>query len=277
MEDGINEINIDLYPKPVTIEGTKKILHQMENNICKIHKISGAKGTGFFVKISYNNDTIPVMITNHHVIDEPYLKENKEIQISLNDERTFKTIKLDEKRQIYSSEEYDTTIIQIIPEKDKIYDFMELDDNIFKEDYPNILYNKKSIYIIHYPNGDKATVSYAIIQNMDEEYNITHCCCTETGSSGSPIINLLNNKIIGIHKQGSSHFKRNYGTYLKYPINQYINEHLKNNKITNNDQFISNNKIETTSKKKNKKAKDNHKNEKNIINENVSQIYFYLY
>ena len=273
MEDGINEINIDLYPKPVTIEGTKKILHQMENNICKIHKISGATGTGFFVKISYSNHTIPVMITNHHVIDEAYLKENKDIKISLNDERTFKTIKLNEKRRIYSSEEYDTTIIEIIPEKDKIDDFMELDDNIFNEDYSNIFYNKQSIYIIHYPNGDKATVSYAIIQNMDEEYNIIHCCCTERGSSGSPIINLMNNKIIGIHKQGASHFKRNYGTYLKYPINEYINKHLKNNKITNNDHLISNNQIETTFKKDNKKEKDNHKNEKNIINENVSQIF----
>ena len=221
MADGINEVNIDSYPKPVTIEGTKKILHQMENNICKIYKKNGEKGTGSFVNITYNNDIIPVMITNHHVLDEKYLKENKEIKISINDDSTIKTIKLNGNRRIYADKEYDTTIIEIKPEKDEIHDFMELDDNIFKED-SNILYNKKSIYIIHYPNGEKAKVSYAIMQNGDEEYNIAHYCCTETGSSGSPIINLLNNKIIGIHKKGSSHFKRNYGIFLKYPINDYI-------------------------------------------------------
>ena len=47
MEDGINEINIDLYPKPVTIEGTKKILHQMENNISKYIKLVVQKELAF--------------------------------------------------------------------------------------------------------------------------------------------------------------------------------------------------------------------------------------
>ena len=272
MEYGFNEVNIDSYPKPVTIEGTKKILHQMENNICKIYKKNGENGTGFFVNITYNNDIIPVMITNHHVLDEKYLKENKEIKISINDDSTIKTIKLNENRRIYANEEYDTTIIEIKPEKDKIHDFMELDDNIFKED-SNIIYNKKSIYIIHYPNGEKAKVSYAIMQNGDEEYNIAHYCCTETGSSGSPIINIINNKIIGIHKQGSSHFKINFGTFLKYPINEYINKHLKNNAADDNDNLINKNQIKTTLKEENKKTEDNHKEEKNIISKNISHIF----
>ena len=270
MADRINEANIELYPRPVTIEGTKEILHQMENNICKIHKISGAKGTGFFVKISYNNDIIPVMITNHYILDEKDLKGNEEINISINDDSTIKTIKLNEKRRIYSNEEYDTTIIEIKPEKDDIKDFMELDDNIFKEK-SKILYNKQSIYIIHYPKGEKAKVSYALMQNGDEEYNITHCCCTETGSSGSPIINLLNNKIIGIHKQGFSKLQKNYGTFLKYPINEYINKHLKNNTINNNDNLVNKNEIKTTFRKENKKTED--KKEKKTISKNISHIF----
>jgi V8-like Glu-specific endopeptidase len=273
MEDGINEVNTERYPIPVTIEGTKKILHQMENNICKIYKKDGT-GTGFFVTISYNNDIIPVMITDHHILDEKVLKANEEINISISDNSTIKTIKLNEKRRVYSNIKYDTTIIEIKPEKDdikNIKDFMELDDNIFKEN-SNILYNKKSIYIIHYPKGEKAKVSYAIMQNGDEEYNITHYCCTETGSSGSPIINLLNNKIIGIHKKGSSHFQRNYGTFLKYPINEYINKHLKKSMIINNDNLVNKNQIKTTLKKENKKTVDNHKKEKNTIRKNISHI-----
>ena len=116
---------------------------------------------------------------------------------------------------MYSDKEYDITIVEIKPEEDKIDDFMELDDNIFNEDTFNISYSKHSIYIIQYPNGEKAKVSYAIIKEMDKN-NIFHFCCTEKGSSGAPIINLLNHKIIGIHKKGSSEKEINVGTNLKY-------------------------------------------------------------
>ena len=225
MEDNMKEIDTEKYPKPVTIKGTKKILHQMENNICKIYKKGEGSATGFFVNISYNNSTIPVMMTNYHVLDENYLSQNKEIKISLNDDAKRLTIKLNENRRISYNKDYDTTIIEIKPEKDNIKDFMELDDNILEED-SNSFYNKQSIYIIHYPNSEKAKVSYAIV-NRIEDNNISHYCCTEKGSSGSPIINLLNNKIIGIHKKGSGHFKINYGTYLKDPINEFIYKYIK--------------------------------------------------
>ena len=63
-----------------------------------------------------------------------------------------------------------------------------------------------SIYIIQYPSGKKAGVSYGIINNIDK-FNIQHYCCTESGSSGSPILNISNNKIIGIHKDCFSNFE----------------------------------------------------------------------
>ena len=237
---------INKYPKPISIEGTKTILKQMENNICKVYKIDGEKGTGFFCNIFYNNISIPVMITNNHVIDEEYIKNNKEIQITLNDDKDEKVIILNDNRKIYTNKEYDTTIIEIKPELDKINSFMELDEKIYKKS--NILYNNESIYIIQYSNGEKAVVSYGIINNI-KGYNIIHYCRTKPDSSGSPIINLLNNKIIGIHKDESIHF--NKGTYLKYPINDFINKILNESKINNNN-IINNN-------------KDNNFNEKNEI------------
>ena len=54
---------------------------------------------------------------------------------------------------------------------------MEIDDNILEDD-SNILCNHKSIYILHYPNIEKAKVSYAII-NTIEDYNISHYCCID--------------------------------------------------------------------------------------------------
>ena len=188
-EDVKKEIMLNKYPKPISIEGTKTILKQMQNNICKIYKNDGGKGTGFFCNISYNNIIIPVMITNNYVIDQKYINENDKIKITINDDKEEKVIILNNNRKIYTNEEYDTTIIEIKPEIDKINNFMELDEKIYKKS--NIIYNNESIYIIQYPNGEKAVVSYGIINKINE-YDIIHYCCTESGSSGSPIINLLN-------------------------------------------------------------------------------------
>jgi V8-like Glu-specific endopeptidase len=210
------------------------------------------------------------MMTNYHVLDEKYLSQNKEIRISLNDDTKRLKIKLNENRMISCNKDYDTTIIEIKPEEDNISDFMELDDNILEEN-SNLYYNRKSIYIIHYPNGEIGKVSYAII-NTIEDYNICHYCSTETGSSGSPIINLLNNKIIGIHKKGSNHFQRNYGTYLKDPINEFINKYKEKNKIMN-DNIINNNQIKTISNKKNENSEDKNKKKIKIIDKKVSHIF----
>jgi len=226
MEDIEKEKKIEKYPRPISIKGTKEILNQMENCICKIYKNDGEKGTGFFCKIVYKDYNIPVLMTNNHIIDEKYIKENNNIKLTLNDDNINKTIILDNNRKTYTNKEYDITIIEIKCEKDKIKNFMDLDEKIFHED-SEILFNKNhSIYIPQYLNGDEAVVSYGII-NQIKGFDINHYCCTESGSSGSPIINLLNNKIIGIHKEGSYHFKINIGTYLKYPIIEFINN-IKN-------------------------------------------------
>ena len=259
----MNEINTDNSPMPVTIEGTRKILHQMENNICKIYTKEG-KGTGFFAKISHNNIDIPVLITNYHILDEQYLEDKKnKITISISDSKEFLTINLNEKRTIYCNKEYDTVIIEIKPEKDKIDDFMELDDDIFRKN-SNITYNKESIYIIHYPNSEKAKVSYSLINTIEDNI-ITHYCYTYRGSSGSPILNLKNNKIIGIHKEGSAHFKINFGTYLKDPINEFKNKYIENNKIWN------------IPKKESIYSRDKKKKEVKSIVRNASHIFVSFY
>ena len=227
---------LEIYPRPVSIEGTKTILNQMQDNICKIYREDGLKGTGFFCNISYNNKNIPVMMTNNHVLNQKYIEENKELQITLNDDNEDRIIKLNDNRKIYTNEEYDTTIIEIKPDIDKINNFMELDEKIFKKS--NNLYNKHSIYILHYCYSDKVLVSYGILDKIDEN-NIIHHFCTESGSSGSPIINLLNHKIIGIHVGGPMHDKHNKGTYLKYPIDDFINKYLNENISINKNENIN--------------------------------------
>ena len=250
----MSEINyeklLETYPIPVTINSTKIILKQMENCVCKINNSNG-KGTGFFCYIPYNNKNLPVLIANNHIINEEIIKKNNNIKVTLNDDKEEINIKINDNRKIYTSKIYDITIIEIRPEKDKIHDitkteikqqkskmneknFLELDKSVFDND--QFLYNE-NIYIIQYPkylNKQEASVSYGILKEIQEEYNIVHLCSTKKGSSGSPILSLENNKVIGIHKE-SSNDNFNKGVFLKYSINEYLNNtNLIKKEIKNN-------------------------------------------
>ena len=123
------EIKIKGSADPVNITGTKKILYQMMNCMCKI-KINSANkegiiskdayGTGFFCTIPLDeNKNINCLMTNYHVLNEKYFKERKEINLLLNDDNEARKIDLNIKRIIYYKKEYDTTIIEL-KEEDKI-------------------------------------------------------------------------------------------------------------------------------------------------------------
>ena len=222
---------LDKYSLPVTIDETEIILNQMKHSICKIENKNG-NGTGFFCQISNKK----LLITNNHVINEKIIKENNIIRVQLNDNKIKKNIKV---KDYYTSEKYDTTIIEINANDENI-NYLEIDDDIFDE---NINIYNKSIYIIQYPkygNEQKAAVSYGLLNEIQDKYNIIHYCSTDHGSSGSPIIKLSNKKIIGIHKESVSKFDFNRGTLLKYPINEYLN---KNNQINENNIINKNNEI----------------------------------
>jgi len=88
------------------------------------------------------------MITNNHIIDDKYIKENDKIEISLNDENENKSIIINNKRKIYINKEYDITIIEINPRKDEINNYikyMEIDEKYIKN--PNIIYIFNSLSI----------------------------------------------------------------------------------------------------------------------------------
>ena len=52
-----------------------------------------------------------------------------------------------------------------------------------------------------------------------------HFCCTEYGSSGSPLLNSINNKIIGIHKKTINNKEYNLGAFLCNPIKEFKNKY----------------------------------------------------
>ena len=194
----------------------------MERSICKIYGINNQVGTGFFCNIKIQDKIFPVLITNYHIIDDTLVQSEKELTIQLNDDTDAFILKLSEKKKLYSSnnKKYDIMIIDLREEenKDKCR-FLELDDALFNKN-SEYIYKDKSIYILHYPNGHQASVSYGYgIEKKDND--ITHRCNSENGSSGSPIFNSSTNKVIGIHKCFNYRLKVNMGTLLKDPLLDY--------------------------------------------------------
>ena len=211
-EEGLINGSID----SISIKKMDKLINQIKKCICKV---DGNKiGTGFFSKIKYNNELISVMITNYHIIDDNYIKNNKQIKISINE--NLQLININEK--IYSSitEEYDIMIIKI--KEEEIKNYLEIDENIYNNNSEE-LYKNQSIYILHYPNGGKVSISFGYGIEKINNYDIKHLCNTEVGSSGGPILCYLTNKVIGIHK-GFLKKGFNLGTFLKFPLNELNND-----------------------------------------------------
>ena len=216
---------LNRYYDPVSIEKTKKILWQMEKTICKILSYDGIKATGFFCKIPYKKRLLPVLITNNHVIDNGYFYKSKKILFSVNDDKMIYELQFDYYRKIYSSSKYDVTIIEIKKEDNLDIDYVEVDEEIFSNnDDINYIYTLKSIYALGYPKG-KLMVSYGVIKNIGDidDFKLIHLCKTDEGGSGSPLLNINNGKVIGIHTMLKSH-RFYYGTFLNYPINEFNND-----------------------------------------------------
>ena len=215
--EGKNNIKI-----PITLNQTENIVNQLKKSICKINK-----SIGIFTKIKYNDEIITLLITNEKVINNNKIK----LKLYNND---IKCIKLDDKRIKYKYNNIE--IIEIKEDIDKIYEYIEIDDNINNDK----LYNNKNIYIIENNNND-VIISYNIYNNNLIYNNIF-----------SLVLLIDNNKLIGINNE-------NENILLLYIINKFIDE---NNKIKEQ------NNINKNKEKENKIIKDNNNtklNEMTII------------
>ena len=227
------------HSESVPHESLKYILAQMENCICKI-KCKGGYGTGFFCAIPFPdlNNLLPVLITNNHVLGKKDIKIGKEIIFTTNNEKNFYKISIDTRRKVYTNEKpFDITIIELIKEDKNVLNniFLEIDENILNSNITTYddVYNQKSIYLLHYPNGEKMEYSIGVIKNISlDNCDIQHYCATKDGSSGCPIINLSNYKVVGVHKAAMEIKNWNLGTLLKGPIEDF-NKLYKNSPIPN--------------------------------------------
>ena len=262
---------------PLDSEKFQYILEQQKKYCCKINSKNDKIGTGFFCKIILPNSLkiLPVLMTCNHVLDEEDIKIEKVINFSLDNEKNKYKIKIDNERLVYTNNKMDFTIIQI-RESDNldVNLFISIDDEILKEK-PKNNFIENSICLLHYQNGERAKISFGTIKGISEDkWDILHNCGSETGSSGGPLINFLNLKLIGIHKGYKEIKSLNIGICIKPVIEEFFNNiELKKLNIQDNYENVNNNDKDNKSKDK-KVVKVNEKSIKNFIKIKKNYIYF---
>ena len=272
--------------EPVTLENSVMISEQLKKCICQIEinqekEINKKKVSGFFCFIQYNGKYLPVLIFAEYIISF----ELNEIYIKLNNEN--KVIKLNDGRKIFRNRELSVAIVEIIPQKDHIYDFLELDPNIFQQNSEKI-FEKISVYILQIPIENKI-VSFGIIKSINEN-TIKHFCNTMKGSGGAPILNVSTGKIIGLHTSASPHYNINNGTFLKSSITQFIEmnkDYISSNGLTSANYWYSDSiytvkseiqitnyieKSQEDEKDKIKKLEEKIKELNDLLNDNINTI-----
>ena len=88
-------------------------MYGMEKLICKIECNNGSYGTGFFCKLIFGEYFLRVLITTNNVLNKNDIEICKKIKFSIDNEKIYYEIFIDEFRKIYINEKYNITIIEI--------------------------------------------------------------------------------------------------------------------------------------------------------------------
>ena len=247
-----NEAHIGGNPLSISKAEMEKIIIQMNKSICKIY-YNNTFGTGFFCNIpisdqNQNTNYFLALITCNHVINKK-IKGNI-IELIIN-EVTYPLF-IDETRKVFIDEMKDIIIIEIRKGELLNINSLYLDENIFNKN-PESIY--KYIYILHFEYGKEAKYSTGVIDQFDNilifNQKILYSCTTQPGSSGGPIINSRNYKVIGVHRGFDKAKGLNSGLFISIAILKFqkefgnkLNNNEDNNDDINNDNinnYINNN------------------------------------
>ena len=231
-------INQTYMPHAVSISesSSKKLYNAIVRIIIKINEIDSMAGTGFFLRHKLKNKTKNYLITCNHVITESFIKEKKVIKLYYGekDKEKFFEIKLDKGERFIKcfDEKFDVTILEIL-KKDKVGGDKYLLPNFdYKNGYDN--YKGKCFYLAGYPGDSKnqeRKVASGQIKELLEKPEFEHTLDTINGFSGSPICDINNLFVVGIHKSGCKLKEVNFGTFLGYIIDELEKEENLGNEL----------------------------------------------
>ena len=119
----------------------------------------------------------------------------------------------------YGNKEFNISMVEIKEDEEYNFNFLELDDDLYRDDV-ELYYYKESINIINYDKNNSVFVSYGLINNLNKSELIISGNIN-SNLNGYPIFNVTNNKIIGIFNSNNKYF--NKGIFFNYLINEFIN------------------------------------------------------
>ena len=177
-------------------------------NICKF-------GSGFFIKLKFNDKQKYFLMTCEHIINNKMINKNETIKIIYDCGRKFNKIKLDRKERIIQDFKFlniDATIIEIIEEE------IIKEENFLSPCITDINECKdKNIFIVNYINENLYINNGSFISINPISYHFYHSLNTNNGSSGSPIFLKDTDNVIGIHTSKFKLKNFNIGNFI-YPI-----------------------------------------------------------
>jgi surface protein len=215
-------------------------------------EFEGKNYTGSFVQIYYKYKTIYCLLTTNKILNDNFIKNNKEINLFLTNGKKVKKIEINKENIKYVNNPYNVAIIEInkdeefndylnvdellLDDYDNFKGLNEIDKNNIEEeeeDYPKDFYRNKSIYIPYYRNKN-IFVSFGLLKDFND-FEIIHFCNIkddDNGPLGAPILDLENKKVIGIYNHEKKLENQRFGIFLEEGAKEFIDLYSKN--IINN-------------------------------------------
>ena len=197
----IKNLNNVYFTKSILYDNFQKINESIRNSICRIKLKNGKEGLGFFCKIPFpdKNNLMSVLIIKNHLINKEILENKKTLVIKVDNlELDISLIDVIN----YSNERCELTIIEIKEPNEKVIHYFELDErlleNIIKEKDNNEIDLNQMLYTIEYYKN-KFYISLGTLTNI--EFNINIKNNENSLLNVYPIININNNKLIGIYEE----------------------------------------------------------------------------
>lgn len=207
----------------IMINAETTMIQQVNECICEITNNKDKTGNGFLCQIPFPDqfNLLPVLISSSHFLIPEQIR-NTTLILDFGFPNPKKHVFINNFRKLYSSQKYDITIIEIIPEIDGLYNYLDLDDESLFEDNLEDIYKDKEIYIVKDISERKKKFVTGKIGKI-EEFNIAHSCQVENENYGGPIINLETFCVIGVIRE--KEFSDNKDdVLLKYPCQEFIRQ-----------------------------------------------------
>ena len=247
-------------------EQIEQEIKQIKKSLCKIKISDDRIGTGFFCRINIPNvNSIEnILITTSQVLGQNDIIPGKQINLTLYDGQKL-DIDINPSYKTYTDINFDTTIIQI---KNKNIIPLAIDKQAFDKKIDDI-YKNKSVYLFDFSDKNKKIYSVGLIQKIDQNYNIESLCFNKRSSLGGPIVNSSTKELIGIHRGSKGGLNWKYGTFIRGPIEAFINKNYSNNiQQANQNMFSYQNKNQFMNKSQPNQIMNNinYINQNNYIN-----------